>query len=174
MNDNGKFHGTEAIDKFKEVVDHQSVCMFLTETPHWPEAARPMSTQKVCDQGNFWFLSARSSNKNKAIALDPKVHLLYANTSASDYLSVAGTAEIIDDMAKKKELWNPIAKAWFPEGVDDPELTVLKVKPTDGYYWDTKSGKLVSTIMIMAAAVSGKALDDGIEGTISVVNAPTR
>jgi len=46
---------------------------------------------------------------------------------------VAGTAEIIHDMAKKKELWNPIAKAWFPDGVDDPELTVLEVMPTEGY-----------------------------------------
>jgi len=170
MNENGKLQGTEAINKFKELVDHQSVCMFLTDTPNWTEASRPMSTQKVCDQGNFWFLSARSSKKNKAIALDPQVRLLYANTSASEYLSVAGTAEITHDMAKKKELWNPIARAWLPDGVDDPELTVLKVKPTEGYYWDTKNGKLVSTIMIMAAAVTGKAPDDGIEGVISVAH----
>ncbi len=171
MNDDGQLLGTAAIDKFKELVDHQRICMFLTETPNWTEASGPMSTQKVCDQGNFWFLSARSSQKNKAIATDPRVRLLYANTSANEYLSVAGKAEIIDDMAKKKELWNPIAKAWFPDGVDDKELTVVKVKPDQGHYWDTKSGKLVSTMKILAAAVTGNAPDAGVEGTISVARA---
>ena len=106
--------------------------------------------------------------KDHEIAADPTVQLIFANTGGSEYMSVFGTAEVIDDMAKKKELWSPIAKAWFPEGVEDPDLTVLKVKPSEGYYWDTKSGKLVSMLKILTAAVTGNPSDGGVKGRITV------
>jgi general stress protein 26 len=65
-------------------------------------------------------------------------------------------------------LWTDIAKAWFPEGKKDPNVTVVKVSPEQGFYWDTKDGKLVSMIKIVASAVSGKTLQEGVEGTISI------
>ena len=44
----------------------------------------------------------------------------------------------LSDGAKAEEMWSPIAKTWFHEGPRDPSLTILKVTPEDGYYWDTK------------------------------------
>lgn len=76
---------------------------------------------------------------------------------------------VSDDRAKKEELFTSLAKAWFPEGVDDPELTLLKVTITDARYWDTKDGKLAAMIKIAGAAVTGKLNDSGsIQGSISV------
>ena len=72
------------------------------------------------------------------------------------------------DREKIDELWSEIAKAWFPEGKDDPHLTVIKVTPEEGFYWDTKDGKLASMIKIAASAVTGKTMVEGVEGTISV------
>jgi general stress protein 26 len=74
---------------------------------------------------------------------------------------------ITRDKQKIDELWSDVAKAWF-EGKDDPQLTVVKVTPEEGFYWDTKSGKLVSMIKILASAVSNKTLQEGVEGTIAV------
>jgi hypothetical protein len=42
------------------------------------------------------------------------------------------------------------------------------VKPVDAYYWDTKNNKLVSLLKIGAAIVTGKSMDDGIEGELEV------
>jgi len=168
MSDTETLSGERAIHKFKEVVGHNPMCMFLTGLDQRPIPGRPMTTQKVCDQGNFWFLSSRSSMKDHDIAADPTVQLIFANMGGSEYMSVFGTAEVIEDMAKKKELWSPIAKAWFPLGVDDPDLTVLKVKPSEGYYWDTKNGKLVSMLKILTAVVTGDPSDGGVQGRITV------
>ncbi|MBL0742656.1 pyridoxamine 5'-phosphate oxidase family protein [Chryseolinea lacunae] len=158
----------EAIDKFKELVKHESTCLFTTQLTQLPLTTRPMGIQKVCDQGNFWFLSASDSDKNQEIADDPRVQLFISNTSNYEFLSIYGHATITRDPQKIDELWTDIAKAWFHEGKDDPRVTVIKVTPEQGFYWDTKDGKLVSTIKILASAVSGKTFQEGVEGTITV------
>ena len=158
----------EAIDKFKEIVSHESVCLFTTKLTEVPLTTRPMSVQKVCDQGNFWFLSPDDSEKNLEIESDPRVQLFISNRSNYEFLSVYGKATITRDRQKIDELWSDIAKAWFPKGKDDPHLTVIKVTPEEGFYWDTKDGKLISLIKIAASAITGKKMVEGVEGTVSV------
>lgn len=157
----------EAIDKFQELVKHESTCLFTTQLTRVPLMTRPMGVQQVCDQGNFWFLSSSESEKNAEIAIDDRVQLFFINSGDSEFLSVYGTATISRNPQKIDELWTPIANAWF-DGKDDPRITVIKVTPQEGFYWDTKSGKLVSMIKILASAVSGKTLEEGVEGTIRV------
>ncbi len=158
----------DAIEKFRSIVKNNAVCMFMTSLDQRPISGRPMATQLVCDQGNFWFLSSRLSMKDQDIANDPHVHLLFANTPASEFMSIYGTAEEVEDPAKKRELWMPLAKAWFPEGVDDPDLTVLKVTPTEGYYWDTSKGRMITLMKLAAAAMTGKTADVGVEGRMTI------
>jgi len=157
----------EAIDKFKELVKHESTCLFTTRLTEVPLTTRPMGIQEVCDQGNFWFLSSSESDKNAEIEDDSRVQLFISNTSNYEFLSVYGTATISRDREKIDKYFNQLTKAWF-DGKDDPRITVIKVTPQEGFYWDTKDGKLVSMIKIAASAVSGKTLQEGVEGTISV------
>lgn len=156
----------EGIEKLREIAMGARVCHFTTNLSRRPLASRPMSTQEVDDQGNFWFLSQRSSHKNHDIENDPEVQLFYSNTGSSEYLSVFGFAEEITDRQKLEEIWNPIAKAWFSEGKDDPDLSVIRVNVSDAYYWDTKNNRMIQLVKIAAGALTGKPLDDGIEGKI--------
>lgn len=126
-----------------------------------------MSVQKVDDQGNLWFLSANDSHKNKDIGRDPKVQLLFQGSSHSDFLTIYGKATISTDKALIKELWEPLAKAWFTEGVDDPRITVIKVSADSGYYWDNKHGDAIALLKIAAGAIMGKTMDDSIEGNLN-------
>jgi general stress protein 26 len=127
--------------------------------------SRPMSTQKVDDEGNVWFLSDKDSIKNEHIALNNKVELIYAH-GHDKFLSLHGTATILYDKQKIKELWVPIAKIWFTEGADDPRISVIKVSCDDGYYWDTRHGRMIEMIKMATAFVTGTTMDDGIEGTL--------
>ena len=166
MSEERSLHGTNAINKIKELADEMPICMFLTRLSDRPIPARPMATQKVDEDGNIWFLSSRSSMKDADIRRDPQVQLIYANKDNAEYLSVLGEAEELDDHAMKKQLWSPMASTWFPNGVEDPDLTVIRVRATDGYYWDTKHGRFVALARIMASAVTGAGRDDGIEGRL--------
>ena len=83
-------------------------------------------------------------------------------------MNIYGTAIISQDKEKIKELWEPILKVWFTEGIDDPRISVIKVEPTEGYYWDTKHGQAVAFIKRLAGAAMGKTTDDSIEGKLKV------
>ena len=160
----------KAIGKMQELVKHNSMCLFTTSLTKLPLETRPMSVQKVCDQGNFWFLSADNSNHNAEIEKDPRVQLFFTNENDAEFLTIYGTATISKDRTKINELWSSLVKAWFPEGKEDPHITVIKVTPEDGFYWDTKNGKAISLIKIATAAVTGKPMDGGIEGELSVTH----
>jgi general stress protein 26 len=160
--------GAEAIKKIKELAD-KAPCFFCTNIKTGiPFSTRPMSVQKVDDQGNFWFLSANDSNLNKELSTDPFAHLLFQRSAHSDYLNIYGIAEISIDQEKIKELWEPIYKTWFTEGENDPRITVIKLEPSEGYYWDNKHGNAIAFVKMLAGAVIGKTLDDSIEGAIEV------
>lgn len=164
MGDTKNLKSQEAIDKIRELVEEIDVCMFCTYE-HGKLISRPMAAQQVDDEGNIWFLSDKNSEKNRALLLDDKVELLYAKGN-SKFISIHGTGSIIFDKKKIEELWTPIAKIWFKEGVDDPNVSAIKVAFTDGYYWDTKHGKMVEMAIMAAALLTGKTMDDGIEGTL--------
>jgi general stress protein 26 len=160
--------GSEGIKKIKEIAKKAASCFLCTNINGGSFNTRPMSAEQIDDEGNFWFLSANDSHKNKEIADDPSVQLLLQGSHHSDFLSINGRAEISKDKAKIEELWDGIMKTWFTEGKDDPRITVIKVTPVDGYYWDTKHGEAVALVKMVVGAIAGKTLDDSIEGTIKV------
>src|SRR5688572_4252921 len=154
----------EANNKIKELAEKADTCMFTTMLTKLPLTTRPMSTRTVDTDGCLWFFSRRDSNKNQEIATDNRVQLFYSNFSTSEYMTLYGKATIINDAAKAKELWSAIAKTWFNEGYDDPELTLIKIDPENGHYWDTKDGKVISLLKMVAGAVTGKELNSSVEG----------
>lgn len=161
--------GAEAVEQIKTIVDKAQSCFFCSAVKvAGSTGARPMNVRKVDDHGNLWFLSSIESHKNQEITLDPKVTLYFQGSPHSDFLEIFGHATITQDKAKIKELWEPTIATWFTEGVDDPRITVIKVSPTDGYYWDTKHGNAVAGIKILIGSMIGKTLDDSIEGKLKV------
>ena len=161
--------GNSAGKKMKELAGKNNTCYFCTTTSsELPFKTRPMSAQKIDEGGNFWFLSASDSYKNEEIAKDNRVQLLFQGSAHSDFLVVQGTATISTDKELIKELWEPIIKTWFTEGVDDPRITVIKVHADSGYYWDNKHGNVVALLKMATGAALGKTMDDSIEGTLTV------
>lgn len=131
--------GEAAIEKIKALIEKSSTCFFCTNIKtNKSFDTRPMAVQKTDDEGNLWFLSASDSKKNTEITKDPNVQLLFQGSDYADFLSIYGKAEINTDQEIIKDLWKPILKTWFTEGEHDPRITVIKVIPSEGYYWDTK------------------------------------
>lgn len=159
---------TEGVQKLQELVNDANICIFVSNLSETPLASRPMSTLKVDENGCLWFFSKENSSKEQEIKNDNRVQLFYSNKNSSEYLSVYGEAELLKDQQKVDELWSPMAKAWFTEGKEDPSIEIIKVTPRDVYYWDTKNNKAVSLIKIAIGAVTGKKMDDGVQGKITV------
>jgi len=166
--DNSKnLYGDEAIEKIKDFSKKAGGFFFCTAIQSGkPFATRPMAAEEIDDQGNLWFLSAADSYKNKEIEADSAVQLLIQGSSYTDFMTLYGKAEISRDKQRIAQLWDPIMKTWFTEGQDDPRITVIKVIPTEGYYWDTKNGTAVGLIKRAYGAIVGETYDDSIQGKI--------
>ncbi|HEV7621046.1 MAG TPA: pyridoxamine 5'-phosphate oxidase family protein [Flavisolibacter sp.] len=158
---------TEALKKFKKLVKDINVCMFITnDNEH--DHTRPMATIKIDDNGTLWFFTDTRSVKVEDVGQKHKVHLVYAHPGKEIYLDVWGTANINRDKQAIKDKWSPVLKAWFPSGVEDPNLSLLKVEPYDIYYWDAESGKMIAFLKIATAAISGTSIAEGVEGKLTV------
>lgn len=159
----------EAIDEIRAIVNKAKTCFFCTAVVKGgSNGARPMTVQKVDDNGDIWFLSASDSSLNEELAIDPGVQLYFQGSAHSDFLHLRGHASISRDQLKINEFWEPMLKVWFTEGIDDPRITVIRITPSEGYYWDTKHGSLVAGVKMMIGAMIGKTLDDSIEGKIKL------
>jgi len=159
---------SEAIAKLKDLAEGIGICMFCTELGKAPFNTRPMGVRQVDEAGDLWFISSASSNKNEEIKQDDQVQLIFAKNASAHYLSVYGEADVYRRSDKLDEIWTPMAKAWFDEGKDDPDLTIIRVRPIETYYWDTIDGKIFSLIKIVTSALTGKNMDGGREGNLSV------
>jgi general stress protein 26 len=160
--------GGDAVKKLQALIKDESICHFVSNLGKTPLSSRPMYTAKVDAGGNIWFFSPKSSEKNTDISMSNEVQLFYSNPSDAEFLSIYGHAFIVTDRKKADELWTPIARAWFKDGVDDPELTLIKVAPVEAYYWDTRNNKVVSMLKILASVVTGVISDDGVQGELKV------
>lgn len=160
--------GAKAIAKMAALIKDAKTCFFCTNVSAGEFDARPMNVLQVDEQGNLWFLSASDSHKNQELQGDSAVRLFFQGSPHSEFLHLEGTATVSRDKAKIKELWNFVLKTWFTQGQDDPRITVIKVAPSHGYYWDNKHGNAVAGIKMLIGATIGKTLDDSIEGKLTV------
>lgn len=160
----------DAIAKLKELSEKARTCMFITKLEdRSPTNSRPMSLQECDKEGNLWFLSSKASGKNMQIEKDNAVQLYFMNSSDYEYLSIVGDAFIYDDKSTIEDKWSVFASAWF-DGKEDPDVSVIRVTPSEVYYWDTKFGKFVTMLNFISVIIGGKKTDnsDGIEGKLKI------
>lgn len=159
----------EALKKFKKLVEEVRTCMFITATHSEQEHTRPMATVEVEDDGSLWFFTDIRSIKVEEVATDQTVHLIYSHPGKDSYIDVWGRGSIITDREQMKAKWSPVVKAYFPNGVEDPNLALLKVQPTNVYYWESETGKMVQFFKMAVAAVTGNpAVAKGAQGNINL------
>ena len=119
--------------------------------------SHPLTTQnqKVDEGATLYFFVPKDGDIARHVASDPTVNVAYADTDDDSYVSVSGQASLIEDAAKKEELFNTAAKAWFPQGATDPNLGLLGVRIVDAEYWDVDDSKMVQLFKMAKAAVTG-------------------
>ena len=151
----------------REMVKDIEFAMLCTSDKEGRIHSRPMRTLGMDRDGDIWFLTSKDSEKMDEIKANSNVCVSYASPGDNTYVCIMGKAEEVDDQRKIDETWTPIAKAWFPKGKDDPNLTLLKVVPHEAEYWDSDSSKIVVGIKMLSTIVTGKKYEnEGAYGTV--------
>jgi general stress protein 26 len=159
----------EALKKLKKIVEEVRICMLVTNNKTEHEHTRPMATIEVDDAGALWFFTDIRSIKVEEVANDHDVHLIFSHPGKESYLDLWGRGSINTDRQLRKAKWKPVVKAYFPNGVDDPNLALLKVAPSDVYYWESETGKMMQFIKMATAAITrNPEVAKGAEGKLEV------
>jgi general stress protein 26 len=149
-------------EKLREMIKDIDLCMLTTVDESDDLHSRPMSLNgDVDDSGNLWFFTSSNSHKASEIERTPNVNVSFIDTDQQHYVSISGDAELVRDKQKIKELWKPILKAWFPDGPEQADIALLKVKVKKAEYWDTPSSTIAQAISFVSAIFSGKQVELG-------------
>ena len=146
----------DASIKLKEKLEDTKLAMMTTRLVGGHLHSRPMYTSEVESTGVLWFFTSDKSGKIKELQQDNHVNLGYINEDDNLYVSVAGRAELVEDKAKMHDLWSPPMKAWFADGLDTPDIALLKVTADHAEYWDTASSAMVHLYGMAKAVLTGK------------------
>jgi general stress protein 26 len=143
----------DPVVRLNDLINGIDFAMLTTVRPDGTLHSCPMAGSKVDRDGIIWFFAANNTEKVEAIRTSQRVNLAYVDHSAQRYISVSGYCDLVRDKAKAKELWNPDFRAWFPGGLDDPNLILLKVNVQQSTYWDAARGRMTQLLGLANAAV---------------------
>jgi general stress protein 26 len=144
-------------EQLAELIEGIDIAMLTTVGPEGWLVSRPLSTQAADFDGErIWFFTEADSPKIGEIRRRKKVNLAYASKDANTYVSVAGQARVNRDRAKIEALWNDALKAFFPKGVNDPNLVLLEVEVRSAEYWTGPRTGIGKLLAFVAARVTKK------------------
>ena len=118
--------------------------------------SRPMGCLQKDFDGSLWFLTFKNSKKIDEIVKDGRVLISYAKSAAYEYVSISGTAHVIEDRTKIMELWKEGLRVWFPKGPEDPDLALLVVDVKLVKYWTDPASTVTYAWAYAKSRLTGK------------------
>jgi general stress protein 26 len=162
--------GDAAIAKARALLPGFRTTMFVTRDESGDVRMRPMALQGDLSTfgGTLWFFSDDRSHKVRDVQRDPTVTLVFQNDENNRYVHLVGTATIVADPAKMRELYTPALRTWFPDGPDDPHVTLIRVDVTRGTFWEIPGGMLQVIAAFTKSVVTGTPGKAGRAGTMDL------
>ena len=128
-----------------DLIARAQSAMLTTLTPDGELVSRPMAVQETEFDGDLWFFVSEDSDKVRQIMAHPRVNVSLSNDKKSEWISISGTAEVVHDRAKTKDLWAKPLETWFPDGPETPGLALIKVRAESAEYWNAATSKVKAT-----------------------------
>ncbi len=158
---------TAAVQKIAELIKGVKFAMLTVQTEAGHLHAHPMTTQDVEFDGDIWFIGGKDTAQVADMRARPQVNVSYARPDKGVYVSVNGTAQLVDDRTKLDELWSDFYKAYFPQGKEDPNIQLIHVSAGGAEYWES-DGKVRSLIGLAKGLIKGEQPHMGENETVNL------
>jgi len=146
---------TESLKVIAGIIDDIEIGMITTRTAtNQALVSRPMQVQEVDQEGCLWFFTSREGELIREVNANPQVNITFAAANKNTFLSMTGQGSEVQDRSKMQELWKPQLKAWFKDGLDTPDITLLKIKMQEGQFWDAPHSTAVEIVGFVKALIS--------------------
>jgi len=137
--------------KLLEILHEFKVCMFTTHDQSEGFYSRPMAITEIDQEDCIWFITNKGSTQLKVLHLSDQA-LITAQNGFTTSLTLNGNAEEINNNSKLKSIWKPVYDVWFKDGIEDPEVTLIKFTAKSGEYWDNSGMLKIKYLIDMTKA----------------------
>ncbi|MDZ8225736.1 pyridoxamine 5'-phosphate oxidase family protein [Nostoc sp. ChiVER01] len=143
----------QQIQKLHELIKNIDYGMFTTVDDDGSLHSYPMSKSgEINSEPTLWFFTYAGSHKVTEIEHYEQVNISFSSPEQQRYVSISGSAELVKDRNKMRELWKPELQTWFPKGLDEPDIALLKVNISQVNYWDSTSSFKPQTISFLTSS----------------------
>ena len=156
--------GAEALAKLRELLKDFPIA-FMVTIAGGDVTARPIGI--VGDEefsGTLWFITDKRSRKVAAIEAGATTTLLFQNDKNGNYVQMTGRASVVDDRAKLEQLYTTLQRTWFPKGLDDPDITLVRFDADGANYWDSHDSYVRLAFAFAKSLVTGEPGKSGNAG----------
>ncbi|MBT2586430.1 pyridoxamine 5'-phosphate oxidase family protein [Arthrobacter sp. ISL-95] len=156
----------QAISKVTDIINDSKIGMLTTIDEAGALVSRPLAVQEVKGDGDMWFFTGLGTSQVAHIRQDPRVNVSFGKNT--EWVSVAGAAEVVTDRRKIHEMWNQVVEAWFPDGPDTPEVCLLRVDSDSAEYWTSPGGTAATVLQWVKSKVTNSRFSVGESGTVEL------
>jgi len=127
----------------QELVNHtiqtSNHCIFTyLSTDGYPTGKALGMPRKAEVNGVYWFSTVNHSHKTDGSRQYDKASVYFYDPAQFVGVSLSGTVEVIDDLARKRLFWQPGDELFYPNGIDSDDYVILK--------FTTQTGRLYAQI----------------------------
>lgn len=155
-----------SISKVTDIINDSHIGMFTTLNEDGALVSRPLAVQDVQDDGDMWFFTSANSSQAAHIRANPAVNVSFGRRT--EWVSIAGTAEVVTDRQKIHDMWNQVVEAWFPDGPETPEVVLLHVNSDSAEYWTSPGGTAATVLQWIKSKVTHSRMSVGESGTVEL------
>lgn len=153
------------LEKLVDLTRDARFVMLTTLDADGAPVSRPMTRQDMDLDADLWFIATRDSRKVAQLAADARASVTVS--AATSWVSLTGTAEVVDDVDRLREYWSTFAEAWIPDGPEDPNAILVHFSAESAEYWDSPGGRVATVVSMVKSKVTGEPYDGGDHGTVS-------
>lgn len=159
--------GEDALEKLRELLANFPIATMVTVEQNGAITARPIGVvgDHAAFDGQLWFITDKRSRKVRAINAGAATFLIFEDHDQGAYLHLTGRAHVVEDRARLEQLYTPVQRTWFPEGLEDPHMTLVRFDASQGEFWDRHNGMLRLLAAFTKSIVTGTPGSSGNTGT---------
>lgn len=154
------------ISKVTDIINGAKIGMVTTVNEQGALVSRPLAVQDVKDDGDMWFFTGLGTSQVAHVRNDPRVNVSFGKNT--EWVSVAGNAEVVTDRQIIRDMWNQTVEAWFPDGPETPEVCLLRVDSESAEYWTSPGGTAATVLQWVKSKVTHSRMRVGESGTVDL------
>ena len=159
----------ENIQKVRDIIKGTRIAMLTHVDEDGRLVSKPMATQEVDFDGTVRFIAERASDQGMDIQKNPNVNVAYSGNGA--WVSLSGTARIVNDTDKLRELWSSFTGSWLEGGPENPNNVLIEIDADTAEYWDTPGGQVATVLSLVKSKLTGKRYSGGENDKVDLTTA---